>query len=242
MKINIIGKGNVASHLKNAFSASHDVKLVNSRSLDELDYDADFYILSVSDDAISQVAQALGNELKKCPFCAENYIVAHTSGCTPIDVLSSNFKHCGVLYPLQTFTAGHTLDYAAVPVFIEGSDVTTVQSLGELSLNVFRNVRILDSNQRKILHLSATFASNFSNHIFNLADKKLQEIGLDFSIMIPLISATLDKLKRMSPVEAQTGPAVRNDHNTISSHRALLSNDPDMLKIYDLLTESIMKN
>ena len=37
----------------------------------------------------------------------------------------------------------------------------------------------------------------------------------------------------------QTGPARRGDHKTIAAQRRLLADDPQMLQLYDLLTEII---
>ena len=44
----------------------------------------------------------------------------------------------------------------------------------------------------------------------------------------------------MSPVAAQTGPAIRYDENVINKHLAMLD-DPDMKAIYQLLSQSIHK-
>ena len=45
----------------------------------------------------------------------------------------------------------------------------------------------------------------------------------------------------LSPQEAQTGPAKRNDSATINAHETFLSNE-NHLKIYQTLTQSILEN
>ena len=45
----------------------------------------------------------------------------------------------------------------------------------------------------------------------------------------------------MAPLEAQTGPAKRNDEETINSHLAFLT-DENQKNIYKILTQSIQNN
>ena len=45
----------------------------------------------------------------------------------------------------------------------------------------------------------------------------------------------------LSPKEAQTGPAIRNDTATIEAHEAFISNE-NHLNIYKILTQSIQNN
>ena len=54
-----------------------------------------------------------------------------------------------------------------------------------------------------------------------------------------LIDEAACKVHRMSPLEAQTGPAKRGDENVISAHKAMLDNE--LAKIYETLSNYIMK-
>ena len=45
----------------------------------------------------------------------------------------------------------------------------------------------------------------------------------------------------MPPAKAQTGPAVRRDQNVMGLQRAMLTERPDMQRLYTLLSESIMR-
>jgi hypothetical protein len=62
---------------------------------------------------------------------------------------------------------------------------------------------------------------------------------LNFKELIPLIQETVERLKTTSPSETQTGPAVRNDLDTINKHIALLEEHPRLKKLYEIITESI---
>ena len=59
--INIIGRGNVATHLLRAFDAVEGIypTMVNPHTFEGLREDADFTIISVSDNAIAEVADKL---------------------------------------------------------------------------------------------------------------------------------------------------------------------------------------
>lgn len=63
---------------------------------------ADLYILAVSDAAITTLAESL-------PIPAEAAVV-HTAGGIGIEALPARFDRRGVLYPLQTFTQGRSVD------------------------------------------------------------------------------------------------------------------------------------
>ena len=97
----------------------------------------------------------------------------------------------------------------------------------------------LDSEKRKYLHLSAVFANNFANHCFALAYKLLENKGIDPQCLLPLIDETANKLHSLTPMQAQTGPAVRWDENVIEKQMALLGDMPDLQQMYETMTQSI---
>ena len=62
---------------------------------------------------------------------------------------------------------------------------------------------------------------------------------IPFEILQPIIQETAKKIVELSPYEAQTGPAQRNDSKTIEKHKAMLT--VNQQEIYTLLTKSIAK-
>lgn len=243
-KLVIIGGGNVAQHLAQAFHESADVKLVQvfTRSqpakgsfpigVDLIqDYEkmaeADLYLVAVSDNAISDVYASL-------PF--EGRLVAHTSGMSS---LVRNGRNRGaVFYPLQTFTKGKEIDLSNIPICIEAEDNADLQLLERIAGSLSQHVVRITSEQRKALHVAAVFANNFVNHLYLLGNRICTENGLPFGILKPLIDETANKVMQMNPADAQTGPAKRNDSSTINAHLDFLSDDR-MKEIYSLLTQSI---
>lgn len=234
MKIDIIGRGNVGTHLAKALKDKADVRSVASRTLEGLRGDADLYLICVSDSAISTVGKRLKTLMNK------NGVLAHTSGSTPLSEIAGFGKRTGVFYPLQTFSKDVSLDYAAIHFFIEGNDKATEKMLADVARMVGSNVHTADSEQRRALHVASVLSCNFVNHLWELADRYLKDQGLDFSYMLPLIRETAAKVERVSPAAGQTGPAVRHDRKILESHLRLLEYAPELQDIYSLLSMSIM--
>jgi hypothetical protein len=67
-----------------------------------------------------------------------------------------------------------------------------------------------------------------------------RKAGFDSDILAPLINETISRALQAGPENTQTGPAVRNDLNTIEKHLELLSFSPELRKIYIELTNSII--
>jgi antitoxin component of RelBE/YafQ-DinJ toxin-antitoxin module len=76
------------------------------------------------------------------------------------------------------------------------------------------------------------------NHLYQIGNQICEENNIPFEVLHPLIQETAQKIKELSPSEAQTGPALRNDTKTIEKHLAILENE-NYKKIYELLTQSI---
>ena len=66
----------------------------------------------------------------------------------------------------------------------------------------------------------------------------LEEKGIDFDVMLPLIDEMVRKVHTVHPKEAQTGPAARGDNNVMEAQMKLLD-DPAMKEVYRVLSESI---
>jgi predicted short-subunit dehydrogenase-like oxidoreductase (DUF2520 family) len=247
----LIGAGNLAFHLGQAlFAKGIKIMQVFSRTetsakpladilnatfttnLDNIIPDADYYIICVKDDAITEVVKAMP---------AVSGIVMHTSGSIEISVLQK-FAKAAVFYPLQTFSKSKAnVDFELVPICIEANSSETLTELKKLASLISSNVQEADSAQRKTIHLAAVFACNFSNHLFSISADLLAEQNLDFSLLLPLIEETFSKIKKVSPAEAQTGPAKRKDFITINKQLELLKDQPELANIYSMFSEGILK-
>lgn len=229
--IAIVGQGNVASHLYEALRERVKISPVNSHSPQELPEGTEIVILAVSDDAIKDVASKIPDT---------GALVAHTSGSVDIDVLKNKFHNSGVFYPLQTFTKDVGLNYKEIPVFVEGSSKENAKKLKSLANLFSENVKEIDSENRRKLHLASVFANNFTNALASISEDLLSDTNIDFRDLLPLMKAGIKKLETLSPREAQTGPAKRGDTGIIGKHLEMLKNQPRLQAIYSLLTEEIM--
>jgi predicted short-subunit dehydrogenase-like oxidoreductase (DUF2520 family) len=251
MDIVIIGSGNVAAVLGRKFKAAgHKIVQVYSRNASaasELAYEwdtestnykslinknADVYIIAVNDDAIDNVTTDL---------LLPGKVVAHTAAAVSREVLKSVSAHYGVFYPLQSLRK-EMLSLPEMPVFFDGNDEQSKRVLGSLALSISpENAGEAGNDARGKLHVAAVVVSNFTNHLYKLAEDYCRKEGLDFKQLLPLIEETALRLKTISPAEAQTGPAVRHDKETIKKHLGLLDNHPQLKNIYLLFTESIQQ-
>ncbi|GGW31922.1 Rossmann-like and DUF2520 domain-containing protein [Arenibacter certesii] len=245
ISIIILGSGNVAKHLFDTFLDQNEIKILQviGRNKDQLSYfnkmaeistdfanilDADLYLIAVSDDAIPEVAKSLINK---------KGIVAHSSGSVPLNALDPKNRR-GVFYPLQSFSAGKKIDFKSVSICIEAENKNDLKLLEQLGNIISNNVQEVSSEQRKSLHLAAVFVNNFTNHLFHIGHEICKGNDIPFQILIPLIKETVNKLDYITPYDAQTGPARRNDFSTIENHLKQLKtkNNKD---IYTLISKSI---
>ncbi len=249
MKIVVLGAGNVAHQLSFALQkAGHELLAVYNRSTQSgealaqklgVQYitdiaqlpNADIYLIAVKDDAIEGVAKHL---------LLNNKIVAHTSGTKSKDVLKGPSSNYGIFYPLQTMTKSIALDFAQVPMLIEGSNEATHSLLQELANTISQQVYSIDETQRQWVHLAAVFANNFTNHLYGIAEHLLLKNGIAFELLKPLILRSVQNLEQQSPTQLQTGPASRGDQQTIDKHVLLLADDKRLAEIYTILTQSIL--
>jgi predicted short-subunit dehydrogenase-like oxidoreductase (DUF2520 family) len=147
----------------------------------------------------------------------------------------------GVFYPLQTFSKNKAVDFKQVPICLESQNDDDYKVLETIAKSISERVYAIGSEQRKALHVAAVFVSNFVNHLYKIGNEICEEHQVPFDILKPLIQETANKIVTLSPEEAQTGPAKREDTQTINSHLSFLSNE-NQKEIYKLLTKSIIDN
>mgnify|MGYP003641608006 CR=1 FL=1 len=244
IRVSILGAGNVAAHLFHAFLEAPTVELVqvysrNDHSLKpfaakvdtttdlNMLKKADVYIIAISDDAIAKFSLQLKNS---------ESLVVHTSGGVDMDVLSATVRK-GVFYPLQTFTKNKKVDFKTIPICIEAQHNSDLVLLEKLAAAISNEVFIVNSKQRASLHIAAVFVNNFTNHMYHIGHTICAENTVPFEILAPLIQETAKKILDLAPYKAQTGPAKRNDTQTIAKHIAQLSDTNK--ELYELITKSI---
>ena len=248
MRVIVIGSGNVAESLAQAIAEAEGLQLVQvfarneerGRRIAELAQsewsakelaEADLYLISVSDNAVAEVAKSL-------PI-PEGAVVAHTAGCCTLDSLAPH-THRAVFYPFQTFSAGRKVDFSKGYIFVEGATDHALKTVEEVAHALTENVMPADTTRRAVIHLSGVFACNFANAMYANAAEVLASEGLPFDIVAPVIEETAKKVvESKNPAQSQTGPARRGDSQTLDRHRKMLADEPQKRELYDKISEDI---
>lgn len=251
LRIVLIGAGRVATHLSARLASSFQLVQVYSRTMPSAESiatlygaeaindvrlicpDADVYLYALSDDALPAIIQQVAVRNTKG-------LHVHTAGSVGIDVFGDAVPRAGVLYPMQTFSKEKAIDWAEVPVFIEAKQPSDLATLQEIASALTPKVYEASSAQRQTLHLAAVFCCNFTNHLYAVAHRLLSEQGLPFEAMLPLIRETVQKVETLSPIDAQTGPAVREDQSILQRQHASLPDGSWEQQLYDLISQHII--
>jgi len=250
MEIVLIGTGNTATVLgKKLKGAGHAIVQVvgryagptqllaaalgaapchNRRAMSQ---GASLYLVAVSDQALPEIAAEWS-----LPDC----LLAHTAGAVSVNVFKNAAAEYGVLYPLQSLRK-EINELPEIPLLVDGNNESARQKLLAVGRTISGQVSEAGDAQRLELHLAAVLVNNFTNHLYALAEQYCSANGLDFHYLLPLIKETAARVERFSPGQVQTGPAARNDADTIRRHLEMLKDNEPLREVYSLLTESIQR-
>ncbi|HEY0677758.1 MAG TPA: DUF2520 domain-containing protein [Chitinophagaceae bacterium] len=251
MKVVIIGSGNTATVLgRKIISSGHNILQVFGRNAsavqslaaelgaeaktqpEAIDRRADIYILAVADQALPDIHQWINLDKR---------LVVHTSAAVSKNVLSKISMNYGVLYPLQTLRKEQT-EIPPIPFLVDGNTADDLALIQDFAGTLSDKVQVAGDDLRLRVHVAAVFVSNFTNHLYAVADDFCRKEDLDFKLLMPLIRETAGRLDRLTPAQSQTGPAVRRDNITIQKHLAVLDAYPHLRELYETLTLSIQRS
>jgi predicted short-subunit dehydrogenase-like oxidoreductase (DUF2520 family) len=185
--------------------------------------------LCVNDDNIAQVAQSLHQP---------SAIVAHVAGSVSLSALDG-CKNAGVFYPLQTLSDKGATQF---PILIESKDETIVNRLEELATACDLVPYSMSSDERLKLHLAAVMTNNFTHHLLSSIKEYLSEHKLDATLLEALLQKTVGLFTiGKNGFDLQTGPAKRNDMNTIDKHMQMLEENPELKELYQFFTLAIQR-
>lgn len=250
MNISLIGYGNVSYNLAHSFHQSgHSIISIHGRNLKkvkrlsslykaeacslekDIPFNTEIVILCIKDDHINSVSKQLTLSNPKS-------IVCHTSGSVGIGDIALNTNRKGVFYPLQTIRKESLIDFKDVPICINGLSSEIINTLSNLAKSISKKLFLLTDLERRKAHLAAVIVNNFTNHIISEAFEYLESEQIPIELVQPLLKETVNKLLQSPPDTTQTGPAKRNDNETINSHIRLLKQN-DLAKLYKIISTSI---
>jgi predicted short-subunit dehydrogenase-like oxidoreductase (DUF2520 family) len=100
---------------------------------------------------------------------------------------------------------------------------------------------VVDSKARLQIHLAAVFACNFTNAMYvsayEIIENSLSEKDTD--LLLPIMQHSFQKLQKVHPVKAQTGPAMRDDKLVMKKHLDLIKNNKQLTQVYKTLSDLI---
>lgn len=239
--IAIVGYGNVGFHLEQMIiplenftlkkiwvrNFDHANALFTNNIEELLQPNIDIIILAINDDALKNFSGFLETS---------EALVCHTSGSIAMNDLPTQNK--GVFYPFQTFSKNRKLDYSKIPFCLEANSDKNLHLLMELAKGISNNINFLNSDQRSYLHLAGVWVNNFVNHLYSIGYDIVLQNNIPTKILLPLIEETAQKVISITPNDAQTGPAIRNDQSTLNKHLNLLQNQ-HYKTLYKILSDSI---
>lgn len=244
MQLTLSGNGRVASYFKAAIDTHPQLELVGwyarkfePKQITEASVwvhtpeelpQADIHLLCLADDALETIINRIH----------QKGVIAHTSGAVGLEVFNTD-QQGGVFYPLQSFSKEIEISPKDIPICMEATSEEAMESLQKLSDLFGFPSQSMDSKQRLELHLAAVFANNFSNHCWTIAQQICQKAEINFDLLGPLLQQSFNKMQINGPLASQTGPAIRNDIQTLQKHLAQLP--PELQEIYQILTTSIQK-
>lgn len=248
-RITFIGSGNVASHFAKALhqkgntivqvwsrnkvhaeALASQVGASATNSWEEISQETDVVIIAISDDALYHFPVVLH---------FNNALVLHTSGSAPLETLCSTSTRYGVLWSPQSFVQNVPMDYASLPLCIEGNTKASEEAIRHLVEPVSSHIFTLNGIQRRWVHLCAVMANNFGNALNASAEQLMEQQQIPFEILHPIITLTSQKALNGALWKQQTGPAVRRDEKTLDAHRDLLKEQPQLLELYNIMTRII---
>ena len=210
----LLGAGNVATHLCKAIHNSSDFKIIQVYNYNEKS-------LIFFPSTLHKTS--LLTEIKE----ADIYMIT-----VPDDAI--------VTFSERLLIKGKLVVHTSGSVAMNADNDFDLDLLKQLGNSISKNVLAVSSEKREKIHLSAVIVNNFVNYLYQVANDLMQEQSLSFDLLKPLIMETANKINHLSPAEAQTGPAKRNDKKTIEKQLNLLKDSP-YKDIYQDLTNSILK-
>lgn len=200
---------------------------------------ADLLLLSVPDDAIAGVAQALLASGAVRP----GSVVFHASGAAEAEVLAP-LRAAGAsvasLHPAFSFAdpARAVEQFAGTLCALEG-DVAACVALQDFAAAIGARPFALAPGGKAAYHAALSVASNYLVTLTELARQLALQGGVGEQLLPallgPLMQGSLANALSMGPQAALTGPIVRGDVATVARHLAVLP--ADMQAVYRALGE-----
>ena len=184
---------------------------------------AEIVLLAVPDGQVENAAALI----------APGRLVGHCSGATTLDVLEPHEAFS--LHPLMTVT-GTDARFDGAGCVIAGSTEHALGMAAALARTLGMRAAVVADEDRALYHAAASMASNYLVTLLGAAERMAETVGVDRTLLVPLVRAAVDNWADGGAARALTGPIVRGDELTIKRQRAAVaSGTPDLLAVWDAL-------
>jgi len=197
----------------------------------------DVVVLSVPDDAVAQVCEAVAAG----GGFADGDVAIHLSGALGSDVLApARGRGAAALsfHPAQTFARVDPALFEGIVVALEGDEAALAVGRA-LARRLGATPVVLRADQKVIYHAALCMGCNYVVALADVAHRLLLEAGLGdhaLGTYLPLLRATVRNIGAVGPARALTGPVSRGDVATVERHlRALEGQAPDLVGLYRVL-------
>lgn len=196
-------------------------------SLRELLAASDILFITTSDDAISQVWEAVAGE------SVQGKIFCHFSGSLSSAVFS-NGKERGVsvcsIHPMYAFSSKFTsYEKLNQVIFTMEGDQEALAVVKPLFEGLGNHVCVIDQEKKGRYHAAASMVSNMMIGLYQMGADMLKDCGFSTEeareLIAPLVQGNIQTLLSSTPEQALTGPIERGDAATVTGHLALLSEE-----------------
>lgn len=201
----------------------------------------DVIAIAVQDRLIGEAAQSVADRAGDLA----GKLFFHTSGADSSSILlplEQKGANVGSLHPLQTFPdIESAIDVLPdTSIFIEGGGRGR-DMLRFIAENLGAKVYVIAGEDKVYYHLAAVLVCNLFSALMEAGSGIMKRIDIDFEPFIPIIRATMKNIEAKGPLAALTGPIVRGDDKTISSHLAAMSDMPLHKEIYLALSKMALQ-
>jgi predicted short-subunit dehydrogenase-like oxidoreductase (DUF2520 family) len=223
-RLAIVGRGRLGTALAGAL-ADLDVDVIGPLGRGAAPTGVDAVLLCVPDGSIADAAALV----------PPGPAVGHCSGATRLDALSTSHRDAFSLHPLMTVTASGAR-FEGAGAAIAGSTPHALAVAGDLADALGMRPFEVAEDDRTAYHAAASIASNFLVTLEGAAEQLALTAGVDRSLLVPLVRATVENWASLGACDALTGPVARGDHATVAAQRAAVAErTPELLALFDAL-------
>ena len=246
MNYYIVGSGNMAWFMmarmqgaghtcngimgRNKLAVAALAREYNVPVLDYLNDGADACLLAVSDNAIPDVA-------KRMSF--RSTVLIHHSGSVNMSALAIGASRTGVVWPVYSILKKDLPIHRQFPCLWEANNSAAERIVKDVAGALTEILYETDSKQRHWMHLAAVLSNNFTNYLLNMSSTICAQQNLPFNLLQPILQQTIDRVNIFDPKDVQTGPAKRNDEETMNGQLQMMAGNPYWQEIYKSLSAGI---